>query len=213
MKARFPLREARVEVKEIPGKPGSYNAVAYLRPWLQMEELTTSCAWSRAFPRRPDRPNLFDLAPAAIIGGTGTPWARKQRLQPRTAQAPQQRRPLRESVLDGRFFGQQDSGAAGELAAFLHGKLGFGEALEAWFGEAVTGLLAAGGDRLRAALDRDIADIDAALGDQLDAVLHHPRSPGAGRTLARHRLVDLRHRAWPARQGAVAARLMERALP
>ena len=92
-----------------------------------------------------------------------------------TAQAPQQRRPLRESVLDGRFFGQQHSDAAGELAAFLHGKLGFGEALEAWFGEAVTSLLAAGGDRLRAALDRDIADIDAALGDQLDAVLHHPR--------------------------------------
>jgi len=42
MKARFPLREARVEVREIPGKPGSYNAVAHLRPWLQMEELTTS---------------------------------------------------------------------------------------------------------------------------------------------------------------------------
>ena len=32
----------RIEVREIPGKPGSYNAVAYLRPWLQMEELTTS---------------------------------------------------------------------------------------------------------------------------------------------------------------------------
>ena len=42
MKARFPLREARVEVREIPGRPGSYNAIAYLRPWLQMEELTTS---------------------------------------------------------------------------------------------------------------------------------------------------------------------------
>ena len=42
MKARYPLREARVEVKEIPGRPGSYNAVAYMRPWLQMEELTTS---------------------------------------------------------------------------------------------------------------------------------------------------------------------------
>jgi len=42
IKARFPLREARVEVREIPGRPGSYNAVAYLRPWLQMEELTTS---------------------------------------------------------------------------------------------------------------------------------------------------------------------------
>ena len=41
-KARFPLREARVEVKAIPGKAGAYNAVAYLRPWLQMEELTAS---------------------------------------------------------------------------------------------------------------------------------------------------------------------------
>ena len=42
MKAKYPLREARIEVKEIAGAPGSYNAVAYLRPWLQMEELTTS---------------------------------------------------------------------------------------------------------------------------------------------------------------------------
>ena len=42
MKARFPLREASIEVKEIPGRPGSYNAVAHIRPWLQMEELTTS---------------------------------------------------------------------------------------------------------------------------------------------------------------------------
>ncbi len=42
MKAKYPLAEARVEVKEIPGQPGSYSAVAYLKPWLQMEELTTS---------------------------------------------------------------------------------------------------------------------------------------------------------------------------
>jgi type VI secretion system protein ImpC len=42
MKARYPLAEARVQVKEIPGKPGSYNAVAHLRPWLQFEELTAS---------------------------------------------------------------------------------------------------------------------------------------------------------------------------
>lgn len=41
-RAKYPLREARVEVKEIPGSPGAYNAVAYLRPWLQFEELTTS---------------------------------------------------------------------------------------------------------------------------------------------------------------------------
>jgi type VI secretion system protein ImpC len=36
MKARYPLAEANVQVKEIPGKPGSYQAVAHLRPWLQM---------------------------------------------------------------------------------------------------------------------------------------------------------------------------------
>jgi type VI secretion system protein ImpC len=42
LKARYPLREARVEVQEVAGQPGVYNAVAYLRPWLQMEELTAS---------------------------------------------------------------------------------------------------------------------------------------------------------------------------
>ena len=52
MKARFPLREAKVEVKEIPGKPGSYNAVAYLRPWLQMEELTTSMRMVASIPKK-----------------------------------------------------------------------------------------------------------------------------------------------------------------
>ncbi|HUR27987.1 MAG TPA: type VI secretion system contractile sheath large subunit [Planctomycetota bacterium] len=41
-RAKYPLAEAKVEVKEIPGQPGAYNAVAYLRPWLQMEELTAS---------------------------------------------------------------------------------------------------------------------------------------------------------------------------
>ena len=42
MKAKYPLAAARVEVKEVPGQPGVFNAVAYLKPWLQMEELTTS---------------------------------------------------------------------------------------------------------------------------------------------------------------------------
>ena len=50
MKARYPLREAKVEVREIPGKPGSYNAVAWMRPWLQMEELTHIDAHGRADP-------------------------------------------------------------------------------------------------------------------------------------------------------------------
>ncbi len=42
LKARYPLREARVDVSEIPGKPGCYNAVVFLRPHFQLEELTTS---------------------------------------------------------------------------------------------------------------------------------------------------------------------------
>ncbi|MFB3131844.1 MAG: type VI secretion system contractile sheath large subunit [Rhodothermales bacterium] len=41
-KAQYPLREARVDVSEIPGKPGSYNAVIFLRPHFQLEELTAS---------------------------------------------------------------------------------------------------------------------------------------------------------------------------
>ncbi len=51
-KARYPLREAKVEVREIPGKPGSYNAIAYLRPWLQMEELTTSLRMVASIPQK-----------------------------------------------------------------------------------------------------------------------------------------------------------------
>lgn len=42
MRAKYPLREAKIQVNPIPGTPGAYNAVAWLRPWLQMEELTTS---------------------------------------------------------------------------------------------------------------------------------------------------------------------------
>jgi type VI secretion system protein ImpC len=42
MKAQYPLREARIEVAEIPGKPGCYKAVAFLRPHFQLDELTVS---------------------------------------------------------------------------------------------------------------------------------------------------------------------------
>ena len=51
VKARYPLREAKIEVREIPGQPGSYNAVAWLRPWLQMEELTTSLRMVARIPQ------------------------------------------------------------------------------------------------------------------------------------------------------------------
>ena len=42
MKAKFPLREARVDVSEIPGKTGAYRAVAFLKPHYQLDELTVS---------------------------------------------------------------------------------------------------------------------------------------------------------------------------
>lgn len=51
MKARYPLREARIEVKEVPGQPGSYSAIAHLQPWLQMEELTTSLRLVAKIPK------------------------------------------------------------------------------------------------------------------------------------------------------------------
>jgi type VI secretion system protein ImpC len=52
LKAKYPLSEARVEVQEIPGQPGSYKAVAWLRPWLQMEELTTSMRLVADIPKK-----------------------------------------------------------------------------------------------------------------------------------------------------------------
>ena len=42
MKAKYPLREARIDVSEIPGKPGAYRAVAYLKPHYQLDELSMS---------------------------------------------------------------------------------------------------------------------------------------------------------------------------
>ena len=42
MKAKFPLKEARVEVAEVPGKPGVYRAVAFMKPHFQLDELTVS---------------------------------------------------------------------------------------------------------------------------------------------------------------------------
>jgi type VI secretion system protein ImpC len=41
-KAEKPLREARIDVEEVPGKPGCYRAVAYLRPHFQLDELSAS---------------------------------------------------------------------------------------------------------------------------------------------------------------------------
>ncbi|AUN31081.1 type VI secretion system contractile sheath large subunit [Niveispirillum cyanobacteriorum] len=42
LKAKYPLREARVDVFDVPGKPGAYRATVFLRPHFQLEELTAS---------------------------------------------------------------------------------------------------------------------------------------------------------------------------
>jgi len=42
IKARRPLREARIEVVDVAGKPGAYRAVAFLKPHFQLDELSIS---------------------------------------------------------------------------------------------------------------------------------------------------------------------------
>lgn len=51
MKARYPLAEASIEVKEVPGQPGVFSAIAYMRPWLQMEELSASMRMVATIPK------------------------------------------------------------------------------------------------------------------------------------------------------------------
>ena len=52
MKAKYPLAAAQITVEEIPGKPGAYNAVALLRPWLQLEELNASLRMVASLPKK-----------------------------------------------------------------------------------------------------------------------------------------------------------------
>ena len=41
-KAAYPLRDAQIEVRENPGKPGSYLCTAHFRPHFQLDALLTS---------------------------------------------------------------------------------------------------------------------------------------------------------------------------
>jgi type VI secretion system protein ImpC len=50
-KAQFPLRNARVEVAEVAGKPGVYRAIAFLRPHFQLDELTVSLRLVTELPK------------------------------------------------------------------------------------------------------------------------------------------------------------------
>ena len=51
MKAQYPLREARVDVVEIPGKLGAYKSVAFLRPHYQLDELSVSLRMVAELPK------------------------------------------------------------------------------------------------------------------------------------------------------------------
>jgi type VI secretion system protein ImpC len=42
IKAQRPLAEARIDVVEVPGKPGAFRAVAFMRPHFQLDELGVS---------------------------------------------------------------------------------------------------------------------------------------------------------------------------
>ena len=78
---------------------------------------------------------------------------------------PLQEPPLRVGMLAG-------CGTADASERFLREDRG---ALAAWFGAPLASGLRQDRSRLRGLLDRDIAAIDALIGVQLDAILHHPR--------------------------------------
>ncbi|MBP0491787.1 type VI secretion system contractile sheath large subunit [Pararoseomonas indoligenes] len=101
----------------------------------------------------------MDDSPSALAGGETGPEAA----------------PLRDAVLSGSFFGTRHAVAAARLGNFTQGGGTPGDRLREWFGEGADRLVAAGADALRAALDADIAAIDALLGEQLDAILHAER--------------------------------------
>src|SRR4029077_15612642 len=51
-KARKPLAMAKVEVRAVKGKPGWYEAVAWLRPHFQLETLSTSMRLVAEIPKK-----------------------------------------------------------------------------------------------------------------------------------------------------------------
>ncbi len=52
VKAGQPLQDAHVEVRAVKGKPGYYEAVAYLRPHFQLEALSASMRLVAEVPKK-----------------------------------------------------------------------------------------------------------------------------------------------------------------
>jgi type VI secretion system ImpC/EvpB family protein len=55
VKASFPLREARVQVREHPGRPGSFYCVMHLRPHFQLDQVLTSVRLATELAPRQER--------------------------------------------------------------------------------------------------------------------------------------------------------------
>lgn len=52
LKSTYPLQEARVDVESVAGKPGWYRAVAYLKPHMHLEAVTTSLRLVADLPQK-----------------------------------------------------------------------------------------------------------------------------------------------------------------
>ena len=52
VKAKKPLAAAEIRVQDVKGKPGWYEAVAYLRPHYQLETLSTSMRLVAEIPKK-----------------------------------------------------------------------------------------------------------------------------------------------------------------
>ena len=100
--------------------------------------------------------NQIDVATAAPIAGT-------------VASPPA----VRDAMLSGGFVGSRDAVLADAVSDFLNADAG--SVIDRWFGAERGALLRIDPQALRDAIDRDIAAIDAMLGEQLDAILHHRR--------------------------------------
>ena len=77
---------------------------------------------------------------------------------------------LRVDMLAGKFVGRNDINLAKEFSAFL--SQDGAEAVRLWFGSDLGRRLLIDMEALRGALDRDIAELDRIMSEQLDAVLH-----------------------------------------
>ncbi len=80
---------------------------------------------------------------------------------------------IRDIILSGRYFSSSQARSAEALAEFLDPRLA--SPVSRWFGGVRAVGLLNDFESLRCALDLDIAAIDAMIGNQIDAILHHPR--------------------------------------